>query len=56
VALQEALFTVRREAYPSYELGRFKSLVALKMEAIWPTETSVLTTATRYKVPEDISH
>jgi hypothetical protein len=31
--LQEALFAIRREAHLGYELGRFKSLVTLKMEA-----------------------
>jgi hypothetical protein len=30
--VQEALFAVCREAYPRYDLGRFKSPVTLKME------------------------
>jgi hypothetical protein len=52
----EAVFTVRHEAYPYYELERLKSLVTLKMEAICPSETSIPTRATRYEVPEDIFH
>jgi hypothetical protein len=44
VPLLEALFAVRREAYPRCELGIFKV-----------SETSVLTRATRRDIPEDIS-
>jgi hypothetical protein len=46
---------VSREACSLYELGRFKNLVTLKMEMICYSETSVLTRATRCKVPKDIS-
>jgi hypothetical protein len=49
----EALFAVRREAYPHYELARFKSLVNLKMEALSSFETSVLTRATRRNISEN---
>jgi hypothetical protein len=52
--VQEALFAVRREEYPRYKLGRFKVLVAFKKEAISSSETSVLTTAIRCKVPKDV--
>jgi hypothetical protein len=45
VPVQEALCPVRREAYPRYELGRLKSLVTLKMEAICFCRRSVLTRA-----------
>jgi hypothetical protein len=45
-AVQQAHFAVRREAYPCYELGRFKSLVNLKMGAIYSSETSVLNRST----------
>jgi hypothetical protein len=31
-AVQEALLAVRREVYPRYELGGFKSLVTLKLK------------------------
>jgi hypothetical protein len=55
-AVHEDLLAVCREAYPHYELGRSKSLVTLKMEAIYSSETSVLTRATRCKVPKDISN
>jgi hypothetical protein len=48
------LSAVRREAYPRYELQKSKSLANLKMEATYSFETSVLTRATRYKVPGDI--
>jgi hypothetical protein len=48
VQLQAALFTVCHEGYPHYELKRFSSLVALEMEVICSSETSVLTTATWY--------
>jgi hypothetical protein len=54
VPLQEALFADRREAYPRYELGRFKNLVALRMNVICSSEMSLLAGATRYKVPKDI--
>jgi hypothetical protein len=54
--VQEALFTIHFKAHPCYELGRFKSLVTLKMEAICSSEMSVLTTAIQHKVPEDIFH
>jgi hypothetical protein len=50
-AVQEALFAVRREEYPRYELRRFKILVTLMMEVIYSSETSVPSTVTRYKVP-----
>jgi hypothetical protein len=50
--LLEALLALRRETFPIYELGRFKGLVALKMEAICSSETFFLTRAARYKVPK----
>jgi hypothetical protein len=49
--LQEGLLAVHCEAYPHYELGRFNSLVTLKVEAVFALETSVLTS---YKVPKDV--
>jgi hypothetical protein len=54
--LQEALFAVRREAYPRYKRERVQNHVVLKMEAICSSETSVLTRATQYKVPADVYH
>jgi hypothetical protein len=45
----EVLFAVLREVYPRYEVRRAKSLVALKMEAICFSETSVLSGDTCYK-------
>jgi hypothetical protein len=36
-----------------YEESRFLGSGALKMEAIRPSETSVLTTTTRHQIPED---
>jgi hypothetical protein len=48
--VKEALFTLRLEAHPRYDLGKFKSIVTLKMEAICPSETSALITrVTPYK-------
>jgi hypothetical protein len=43
VPLQYALFAVRCQAYPRYELGSFKNFITLKMEATCSTETSALT-------------
>jgi hypothetical protein len=51
-----AFFCIGREAYPRYELWKCNSLATLKMESISSSETSVLTRAIRYKVPEDIFH
>jgi hypothetical protein len=48
--------TAKRVSYTVSPQARFKSLVTLKMEAICSSETSVITRATRYKVPEDIYH
>jgi hypothetical protein len=42
------------EAYPHYDLGKFKSFITMQMEALCFSITSVLTTATWYKVPGDI--
>jgi hypothetical protein len=50
----EALFVVRREAYPRNELERFAILVTLKMDTTCSSETSVLTRTTRCKVPKDM--
>jgi hypothetical protein len=52
--MHKAPFTVCCKAYPRYELERFKSLITLQMKVICSSETSVLTTATSYKVPDDI--
>jgi hypothetical protein len=49
-----AIFAVRREAHPRSELGTFKSLVTVMMDEIYSSETSVLTSTTRWEVPEDI--
>jgi hypothetical protein len=49
-AMQEALFTLRREAYPPYELGKFKSVVTLKKALICSYISLVLTRTTRYKI------
>jgi hypothetical protein len=49
--IQGAVFAVHCKAYPRYELGRLKILFTLKMEAICSSEASVLTGATRHKVP-----
>jgi hypothetical protein len=38
----EALFAVRREEHPRFELGRSKSLLNLKMEGIFSSETPIL--------------
>jgi hypothetical protein len=46
---------VRREARPDWELGRL-SLVTLKVEAIYSSETTVLTRATRSHILEDGIH
>jgi hypothetical protein len=56
VPLQEALLLVRRVAYPHYELGRFKRLITLKVEAVCSSVTSLLPTVKRYEVPGDICH
>jgi hypothetical protein len=42
----KALFAVRRDAYLRYGLGRFKSVLTLKIEAIYSSETSAITEAT----------
>jgi hypothetical protein len=47
---------VRREAHLRCELERFKSLVTLKMEAMFCSETSVLTTATRCNISKGFHH
>jgi hypothetical protein len=52
--VQEAFFTLLREAYLCCKLRRFKD--TLKMEAIYSSKMSVLTRATQYKVPEDMNH
>jgi hypothetical protein len=52
--VQEAFFAVHHEAYPCYELERFKSIITLKMEATCSSEMSVLTRVTWHKVPKDI--
>jgi hypothetical protein len=49
--LQEALVTDRLEAYPRYKLGRFKSTITLKMEAMYLSETSVPTRVTGRHIP-----
>jgi hypothetical protein len=36
--LQEALFVICHEAYPHCKVGRFKTLVTLKMEVICSTK------------------
>jgi hypothetical protein len=54
VPLLEAPFAVCHEECPRYDLGRFRSVVTLKMTAIHSSETSVITIATRFKVPKDI--
>jgi hypothetical protein len=53
--LKETHFTIRREAYPRRNLGEFKSLITLKMEATYSSETPILTRATRRNIPKDIS-
>jgi hypothetical protein len=55
-AMQEALFTVHCEAYPRCKLGRFKSFITLKMEAICFSETLALTTDTWCNISKDIHH
>jgi hypothetical protein len=47
-------FVVRREAYPRYEVRRFKILVNPQMQAIQSSETSILTTLTLCQVPKEV--
>jgi hypothetical protein len=54
--LQEAFFSVRCEAYHRCELGKFKRIVSLKMEAFSFFETSVLTRATPCNISEGIHY
>jgi hypothetical protein len=53
-AEHEALCVVRREAYPRWQLGRFENLITMKMEAIYSSETTVPTRATRYNISKGI--
>jgi hypothetical protein len=54
--VQKAPFAVRLEKHPRCDLGRSKSLGTLKMEAVYSSETSVLTRVTRCNVSKDIYH
>jgi hypothetical protein len=53
-AVQEAFFAV--QAYPRCELGRFKSLITLKIEAVCSSRMSVLSKATQCNISKDTHH
>jgi hypothetical protein len=53
-AVQEAFFATHLEAYLQCDLGRLKSLIILKMEAICSSDTSVVARSIWCNISKDI--